>query len=69
MPDNPKNTRIVKVAWTVPIQGTQETIPAGEEVEIWRGPGTSLRVYWTGFQKKQLGFAAPVTEGEVTAHT
>jgi hypothetical protein len=62
-----KDVRIVKTAWTVPIQNTQVTIPAGEQVGVERVP--HLRVFWTGFVKKRLGYSAPVTKEDLAAHT
>jgi hypothetical protein len=64
-----KESRTVKMLWTVTAQGVQATIPAGEQIEVWRDPNAGLRVAWSGFHNKQLGFSAPVTEEDLAAHT
>ena len=70
MPGNNEESRTVKTAWTVTIQGAHVTIPAEEQIKVARDAQSgSIRVFWSGFQKKQLGFSAPVSEDDLAAHT
>jgi hypothetical protein len=65
-----RESRLVKTALTVTIQGVQVTIPANETIEVIRDKkGESIRVYWSGFPKKQLGLYASVTEKDLDAHS
>ena len=69
-----EESKIVKVPWTVQIQGVHETIPAGEEVRIARDANSgNVRAFWSGFATKHisqpLGLSALVTEEDVAAHT
>jgi hypothetical protein len=51
-------------------QGVQVTIPAGEKIEAVReAESGKVRIFWRGFQKKQLGFSTLVTEEDLAAHT
>lgn len=61
-----KDVRMVKTAWTVPIQNSTVKIPAGEQIEIERVP--HLRIFWTGFQTKQLGLSAGNRGGPCQTH-
>jgi len=67
---NDNESRIVKSSWTLTVQGVPVTIPAGEKLQVARDSQSgNVRILWSGFQKKQLGFSAPVNEQDLAAHT
>ena len=70
MPYEQEEIRIVRSAWAVKIRGVPITIPAGEEIKIAYDNDTGgIRVFWSEFAKRQLGFSAQVTEEELGVHT